>query len=373
MQDRTHLQGHILTPQGWVTGTIVFSDMIDEIRDITPKNIPTDNGDYILPGFIDLHVHGGGGKDMMEGNEAVPIIARTHARHGTTSMLATTMTAPLPELEVALAAIGRACHTRLPGMARVLGAHLEGPYINPDKLGAQPNFAITATLKQIHWLSSFAPLKLITIAPEIDHHLELIPILTNSGMRVQIGHTLGTYEDGVAALHNGASGFTHLFNAMSALHHRQPGMVGAALAHAEYAELIPDLLHVHPGAIKTALRAIPRLYCVTDATSASGMPDGTYMLGRQIVHKCLGGVRLADGTLAGSALTMDQALRNLLALDLDLAEASLRVSTYPADYLGMQDRGRLQQGCFADIVVLDRQLNLKAVYVEGESINLTDT
>lgn len=215
-------------------------------------------------------------------------------------------------------------------------------------------------------------MKLITIAPEIDDHMELVKTLSKTGMRVQIGHTLGTYEDGVTALENGAAGFTHLFNAMSAFHHRDPGMAGAALAHAEYAELIPDLLHVHPGAIKTALRAIPRLYCVTDSTAASGMPDGDYMLGRQRVHKCLGGVRLADGTLAGSTLTMDQALRNLVSLGLTIDQASLRVSTYPADYLGMQERGRLKKGCFADILVLDRQLTLKTVYVEGERIDLVD-
>jgi N-acetylglucosamine-6-phosphate deacetylase len=159
---------------------------------------------------------------------------------------------------------------------------------------------------------------------------------------------------------------------MSPLHHRAPGMVGAALAHAEYAELIPDLLHVHPGAIKVALRSIPHLYCVTDSTAASGMPDGDYMLGRQLVHKCMGGVRLADGTLAGSTLTMDQALRNLVGIGLDLADASKRVSTNAADYLGESERGRLAPGCYADIVVLDRNLHIKAVYIEGEVCDLTD-
>jgi N-acetylglucosamine-6-phosphate deacetylase len=203
-------------------------------------------------------------------------------------------------------------------------------------------------------------------------NLELVKLLADAGMRVQLGHTLGTYEDGVAALQQGAAGFTHLFNAMTSFHHREPGMAGAALAHAEYSEIIPDLLHVHPGAIRTALRAIPRLYCVTDSTAASGMPDGEYMLGRQVVHKCMGGVRLADGTLAGSTLTMDQALRNLVAIGLDLADASRRVSTYAADFLGMPLRGRLAVGAFADMVVLDRDLNLKAVYVEGEKIDLAD-
>ena len=138
----------------------------------------------------------------MEGGDAIDVIARLHARYGTTSLLATTMTAPLDELEVALKAIGSASRRREPGSgrARILGVHLEGPYINPGKLGAQPDFAIEATLEQVDWLASFAPIKLITIAPEVDGHLELVRILTTGGMLVQIGHTLGTYDDGVAAL-----------------------------------------------------------------------------------------------------------------------------------------------------------------------------
>ncbi|WP_230411153.1 N-acetylglucosamine-6-phosphate deacetylase [Collimonas humicola] len=366
----------MLTSQGWMSGAIRFGDRIIDIIGAPLECDPADPGcneDYILPGFIDLHVHGGGGQDVMNAGEAVNTIARLHARHGTTSMLATTMTALPADLESALGAIGRACLARQAGCARILGVHLEGPYINPGKLGAQPNFATAATLEQIDWLRSFAPLKLITIAPEMKGHLALVKILSDQDVRVQIGHTLGTYEDGVAALKNGATGFAHLFNAMTALRHREPGMVGAALAHADYAELIPDLLHVHPGAMKAAIRAIPYLYCVTDSTAASGMPDGEYMLGSQVVHKCLGGVRLADGTLAGSTLTMDQALRNLVALGLTLAEASLRTSTYPADYLGIAERGRLKAGCFADILVFDRQLKLKAVYVEGEQIDLSPT
>jgi N-acetylglucosamine-6-phosphate deacetylase len=152
------------------------------------------------------------------------------------------------------------------------------------------------------------------------------------------------------------------------MHHRNPGLVGAALAHAEFAEIIPDLLHVHPGAIRAALRAIPRLYVVTDSTAATGMPDGEYRLGSQRVTKCLGGVRLADGTLAGSTLTMDDALRNLVSLGLPLADVSNRMSRYPAEYLGIEDRGRIARGAWADIVVFERDLTLIATYVEGEQI-----
>ncbi len=147
-------------------------------------------------------------------------------------------------------------------------------------------------------------------------------------------------------------------------------MAGAALAHAKYAEIIPDLLHVHPGAIRVALRAIPCLYCVTDSTSATGMPDGEYQLGSHTVYKCLGGVRLANGTLAGSTLTLDQALRNLVdTIGLSLLDASRRVSTHAADYLGLTHRGRLNTGHWADLVVLNRDLHIQDVFVEGNSID----
>ncbi len=362
------ISGTILTPDGWVNGSMAFGDRIETICGDAADGACAD-GCYIIPGFIDLHVHGGGGSDIMEGGDATNVVAAMHAKHGTTSLLATTMTAPPAEVTAALAAIGRACSERGRGAARILGVHLEGPYINAEKLGAQPDYARVATLAELQELGKLAPLRLVTLAPEIYGHLPLVRELTDAGIRVQIGHTSGTYADGVAALEHGASGFTHLFNAMSPLHHREPGMVGAALAHARYAELIPDLMHVHPGAIKVALRAIPNLYCVTDSTAATGMPDGAYMLGSQHVHKCMGGVRLANGTLAGSTLTMDQALRNLVGLGLDLADASRRVSTYAADYLGESKRGRLAPGCFADLVVLDGALRVKAVYVEGEHID----
>jgi N-acetylglucosamine-6-phosphate deacetylase len=365
------MKGNILTASGWISGDISFGKYIDTISGSAVD--PVANGDdYILPGFIDLHVHGGAGRDMMEGGDAPHVIAKLHAKHGTTSLLATTMTAPVEDINQALTAIGAACKERRPGAARILGVHLEGPYINSGKLGAQPPFAREATLEEVERFEALAPMRLITVAPEIDGHMELVRLLSDAGIRVQVGHTTGSYEVGVKALEHGAAGFTHLFNAMPGLHHRDPGMVGAALAHAQYAEIIPDLLHVHPGAIKVALRSIPHLYCVTDSTAASGMPDGEYMLGRQVVHKCMGGVRLADGTLAGSTLTMDQALRNLVSIGLSIEDASRRVSTNAADYLGETQRGRLAPGCHADMVVLDRNLNIKAVYIEGEECDLTD-
>ncbi|RQO56890.1 N-acetylglucosamine-6-phosphate deacetylase [Paucibacter sp. KBW04] len=375
MGDFQHIDGYVLTPQGFVRGrltqsagriTAISGEPVSEAQVRHDKlALP-----IVLPGFIDVHVHGGGGHDTMEGGEAAREISKLHVRHGTTSLLATTMTAPMEEIRSALAALGPICRERDPQGARVLGVHLEGPYINPGKLGAQPDFAKPAAMQEVSELNALAPIKLITLAPELPGNLELITELRAAGYQVQIGHTLGTYEDGVAALEHGAQGFTHLFNAMTGLHHREPGMVGAALAHARYAEIIPDLLHVHPGAIRVALRSIPCMFCVTDSTAAAGQPDGDYKLGRHTVTKCMGGVRLPDGTLAGSTLTMDQALRNLVGIGLEIEDASRRVSSHAAEYMGLSDRGQLTVGAWADLVVLDRELQLQRVVVEGEEIDL---
>jgi N-acetylglucosamine-6-phosphate deacetylase len=367
-----HLRGHILTPKGFIAGSIEFEGgRVRRIvgEPITAQAVRDAAMPKILPGFIDLHVHGGGGHDVMQGGDAATQVAALHVRHGTTSLLATTMTAPPNELEHAFVGMRTACAGRAPHAARILGVHLEGPYIHKDRLGAQPDYARPLDLDELQRLNALAPVRLITLAPEVPGHMEAIEELVAAGFRVQIGHTGGSYEDGVRALVRGARGFTHLFNAMTPMHHRAPGMAGAALAHATYAEIIPDLIHVHPGAIRVALRSIACLYCVTDSTAAAGMPDGQYQLGRLTVTRCLGGVRLPDGTLAGSVLTMDQALRNLVnALGLDLSEASQRVSTFAADYLGLSDRGRLLPGAWGDVVVLDRDLQVIEVLVEGEAI-----
>lgn len=364
----TILSGRIVTPDGILDGRILFDS---HIRAIEAAPVAAD-APYILPGFIDLHCHGGGGADVMDGGEAVRTLARTHVRRGTTALLATTMTGPVAEVEAALAGAAAVIAERRPGEARVLGVHLEGPFIDPGKLGAQPPFAIPGDAALLDRLIAIAPIRVLTWAPEADPDGSFRRHCASRGIRVQLGHSSCDYETAAAAFAEGAVGVTHLFNAMSPLHHRAPGVVGAALAHAETAELIPDLLHVHPGAIQAALRAVPGLYAVTDATAAAGMPDGDYRLGRHTVRKCGNGVRLADGTLAGSCLTMDQALRNLVAIGLPLAEASRRTATIPADRLGLRERGRLAPGAVADIVCLDADLAVRAVHVEGEAIDLAD-
>ena len=360
----TTLAGQILTPDGFVRGRLRCTAAI---RAIEPAaDAPDDQ--FVLPGFVDLHVHGGAGADVMAGADAVRRMARFHAAHGTTALLATTVTAPRHELLAAFRGIGAAMATADPAAARVLGAHLEGPFISPQALGAQPPFAIAPDLALVDELAALAPIRVATMAPEIDPDGALLRHFKALGARAQIGHTVCSYAEAGAALAAGAAGFTHLFNAMSGLHHRRPGAVGAALAHGEWAELILDLVHVEEGAARVALRAIPSLYCITDAVAATGMPHGEYRLGQQRIFKEENAVRLADGTLAGSVLTMDRALRNLLHLGVPLEEAGRRCATLPADYLGLAERGRLVPGAAADVVVVDQGGRLEAVLLEGRTV-----
>ncbi len=361
--DMKQIRANIFNKDKISEAKISYDDKFQTIEIIgdAKKNLP-----FLIPGFIDLHVHGGGGADIMEGGKALHVVAQTHAKFGTTSFLATTMTAPFSDLKKSFLDMKSEFDQKGKNSARCLGVHLEGPFISDKKLGAQPNFAREATLKEIKELHNILPIKVITIAPEEFNHLNLISELINLGIMVQIGHTNGTYEAGVQALNHGAKSFTHLYNAMSGFHHRSPGMSGAALAHAHYAELIPDLEHVHPGAIQVALRCIPNLYFVTDATSATGMPDGDFKLGTQIVHKCMGGVRLKDGTLAGSALTMIQAYTNMKKFGLSDEQLQKKFSHIQADLLNISDRGSIKENFYADFVLLNDQDEIVSVTIEGE-------
>jgi len=364
MTERTVIEGRIVTPDGVVPGRLTFATAILAIEPdagVTAERL-------IVPGFVDLHVHGGGGADVMEGAEAVRHMARFHARHGTTSLLATTVTHERPALFAAFAGIRDAIAAPADDAADILGVHLEGPFINPEALGAQPPFAIPPDLDLLAALHRTAPIRVVTMAPEIDPEGELLGWCTAHGIKAQIGHSTCSYTEARAALEAGASGFTHLGNAMTGLHHRAPGALGCALAHAAHAEIILDFQHVAEGAVMAARRAIPGLYAITDAVAAAGMPDGPYRLGTHAIDKQGPTVRLADGTLAGSVLTMDRAFANWRALGLSEVEAVLRTSTVAADYLGLEDRGRLTPGLRADIVALDAAAAVEAVWCRGRRV-----
>jgi len=366
------LQGSILTPSGWIAGELVLAGG----RIAGSVGRPVEEAEieppYILPGFIDCHVHGGAGADAMEGEDAVRTMAAFHASRGTVAMLPTTMTAKKPEIEAALAGIDAVRQKPGPGEAAVLGAHLEGPFINPCKLGAQPAETLDPDPGlAAQWCRRFA-VRVATIAPERPNGEALVRALAEAGVRPQIGHSLASADEARAALGAGISGFTHLFNAMSGTDHRAPGVAAVALAEGESAELIADLHHVAPEMIRAAARAIPGLYAITDATSAAGMPDGEYRLGAQAILKMGGRATLPDGeTLAGSVLTMDEALRNLVETGFSLREASDMVSARPARYLGLADYGAISEGAAASLVVLDGHLSLAEVLLTGVALHGT--
>lgn len=363
------LAGCILTPAGWVKGRLVF----DGSRIARIDAVPLARGEspaapYILPGFIDLHVHGGGGTDYMGDEADIRHFLRFHAAHGTVAIAPTTATSPIDVLDRALSHIEAIRLARGPNEAAVLGAHLEGPFINPGKLGAQMNVPLAGDVALANRWMDMCKLVVATVAPEIPGGIAVVEAMTARGCRVQIGHSLASAAETAAAFGRGMAGFTHLFNAMSGVDHRNPGVAAYALAHGRYAEMICDLNHVDATVLLAACRAIPKLYAITDASTITGKPDGAYQMDhRRIVKQGLR-ITLDDGTLAGSAITMHDAFRNLVSLGLSIAEASDLCATRAADYLGRDDLGRLVPGAAASMVVLGERLGLDGVWVEGERV-----
>ncbi len=326
-------------------------------------------GLYVAPGFIDLHVHGGEGADFSHGDpDAARKIVAFHARHGTTGLLASIVPGPIEGMRQAIAATA--------GVPGVLGVHLEGPFLNPEKAGAlDPQWFLPPSRKAFHKLvAGFEPqVKVVTLAPELPQALDLIAEIQAMGAVPAIGHTAATYDEVRAAVGRGARHLTHLGNAMSGLHHRAPGAVVAALESSTTLELIADGVHLHPAVIRLLVGLLRgrgelhRLCLVTDATAAAGMPNGTYRLGDQEVHLQGGEVRRGDGTLAGSAFTLDAEVRNAIRFaDLSLEEAIPFASANPARVLGIaHTRGALAVGTRADLVLLGLDLSVWATVYGG--------
>jgi N-acetylglucosamine-6-phosphate deacetylase len=329
---------------------------------------------YICPGFIDLHCHGGGGADFMHGTaEAVETIAYTHGRHGTTGLFCTTLTAPPDAIRQAVRAARGA---RTEG-ARILGYHIEGPFISLKMKGAQNGrYVRPADRSEIEtWLVDGGREMRwhITIAPEIDGHLEAIAYLKRQGFVVSAGHTDATLAELQAGVAAGVSHCTHLFNAMRPMHHRDPGTAGGCLGLPQLTvELIGDGIHVHPLAMKVAIAAkgADRTALVTDAMEAVDMPEGDYHIWELDVTVRDGSARLKEGGgLAGSLLTMDRGVANLVNLvGLDLPTAVRMASTVPARIHGLAQKGRLAPGCDADIAVLGPDFVNRLTVVAGQIV-----
>ncbi|HLU81905.1 MAG TPA: N-acetylglucosamine-6-phosphate deacetylase [Trueperaceae bacterium] len=375
------LNGTLLLPNGAWRGTIEFAHEIVSIEVTGVADLRGASGPIIAPGFIDTHVHGGAGGDTMDGADGAAILAGFHLKHGTTTLLPTTMTAPFDRVLAALKGVAelveeqRAAGGAVPGLPTILGAHLEGPFISPHRLGAQPAFAVEPTPEAVTEVLATGVVRVVTIAPEVEGAVSASRAFAAAGTRVSIGHTVAD-SDAVTELAaavtaaGGTLGFTHLFNAMPGLGSREPGVVGAALADDKaYAELILDLHHVHPVSFMAVAAAKPgKLHLITDAIRATGSGAGVSELGGQQVLVAGGAARLADGTLAGSVLTLDVAMRNAVAAGVSVSRAATMISSVPAAYLGLRDRGALAVGLRADMVVLDSELLVEDVYVGGRSL-----
>ncbi len=326
----------------------------------------------LLPGFIDLHIHGMLGVDVMQGEGAVRTMAAALPRCGVTAFLPTTMNAPKAEIRSALAAVRTVMAEKRDGAA-VLGAHLEGPFFGPDHLGAQGGeHCLPPTMDNYLAIAGGLEdaVRLVSLSPELPEAETLIPYLVKHNVRVSAGHTGASYAQMEHAAVLGVSQVTHLFNGMNALNHRAPGVPGAGLTLSSLrCQLIADGVHLHPAVLRLCLKAkgAGGLCLITDAMSACGMPDGQYRLGPDFVTVKDGVARIAAGNLAGSTLTLDRAVRNMVRLaGATLEEAAEMASLAPARALGLNDRGAIREGCVADLTVLDGDLHVKQTYVAGE-------
>jgi len=326
----------------------------------------------MIPGLIDMHVHGGAGSDFMDADlDANRIVRQFHLRHGTTALAATTLSAAPADLAEAVDMLARSATIPLEDGASICAIHLEGPYINPFRAGAQDRSSLRAAdAAELISLIERAPRLrwVVTVAPEIEG---VLPMIDRFRDRVlfSIGHTDCSYSETLAAFDLGARHVTHMLNAMKPLHHREPGPAGAATATvSSTAELIADGIHIHP----VILRLMPdRIALVTDAMRACGMPDGTYKLYEHDVIVSDGAARLEDGTLAGSVLTMIDAVRNMVELAVLPIEAVIPLATeVPARALGLERKGRLRTGFDADLLVISPKFQIERILLHGEEVSL---
>ncbi len=369
----------LVTPSGVVQGALhAAHGRIDALGDgaVPPGAQTLDaGGGWLLPGFIDVHAHGGAGHEAMDADaDGLRQIARFYAAHGVTGFLPTTWTAPHEDIMAALDTIG-AVQREGTGGAAILGAHVEGPYLNPARCGAQDSRQIRrAERDEATAILDTGLIRLMALAPEYPENHWLIAECARRGIIVSAAHTAATYADMQTAAALGLSQTTHTYNAMTGLHHREPGTLGAALTMDALAcELIADTVHVHPAAMNLLYRAKgpDRTLLITDAVRGAGLPEGTSydQDGRPVVVRD-GAAYLPGDTLAGSTLTMDRALRSFMAATGATLETAWPVtSRTAARQLGLAERkGSLEAGKDADLVLLDGDLNVRLTVVGGEIV-----
>jgi len=364
------------------SGIIVRQDKIASIfsLEFAEKNaIEFPHNWHLIPGMIDLHMHGAMNVDIMDAShDALTTISKTLAKEGVTAFLGATMTADTSAIDNALSTAKEYIANQSQNIigAEMLGIHLEGPFISSEKIGAQnPKYVITpdvALIKRWQKLSNNL-IKIVTLAPEEPQVLKLVKYLVKEKIIAAIGHSNATYEEACAAIKEGSDYATHIFNAMRPLHHRDPGVIAALLVDDNVSvEIIADGIHLAPGTIELILKAkgYDQSILVTDAMRAKGMKDGKYDLGGQEVVVKKNEARLKDGTLAGSLLTMDQAIRNFMQFThSDLSDAIKLTSINPAKKLGIFDRkGSIAVGKDADFVILDDNYQVRLTVCRGKIV-----
>ena len=379
LPDRVLSEGTIVIDAGRIAA--IEAGAVDSVRATT-----IDASDcYVVPGFIDVHVHGIEGYDTLDGGEAVAEIGSRLPRYGVTAFCPTTVACPPQDLRIFLNQVRNARVAAIPGRARVLPAHLESNFISPDFRGAQPasclrapgarasegDFSARDILDTI--AASRPDVGIVTVAPEVPGGLDLVASLVASGHRVSLGHSGADYDTAIAAIDAGARHATHLFNRMTPIAHRAPGLAGAVLSREEVAaELICDGYHVHPAMCRLAIAAkgASGVMAITDGTGASGLPIGSSArLGGQRIEARSEAAFLEDGTLAGSVLTMDRAFRTIVTrFGSTIVEAATMCSTTPARELGLTGFGVIAVGAVADLVVLDRGFRVVRTFIGGEQV-----
>ena len=374
------INGKIVLPEEVVSGkALAFDEASGKIAGVVDA-VPADakvidaKGNYIAPGLVDIHIHGYLGEDTCDAKpEGVKKMAYGVAENGVTAFLPTTMTVAKDEIIAALNSVRSLKEeSKTWGGAEILGVHAEGPFINPSKKGAQAEENILVPDADFI-IENEDIIKIVTLAPEMDEgHKCIKKLAAESSVLVSMGHTDAKFEEAMLAAKDGVNHATHLFNAMSALAHRNPGVVGAALASDNVsAEIIADTFHINPGLYSIVAKVKgDKMVLITDCTRAGGMPDGEYDLGGQPIF--LKGIecRLADGTIAGSVLKLNHAVRNVLAnTDLPVNEVFKMASLNPATSIKVADRiGSLEEGKDADIIIADENINIIRTIKKGKTI-----
>ena len=363
--------GCVLLGREFAAADVAFEKTITEVgAKLSGGECFDATGCYVVPGFVEIHSHGAVGEDFSDGKAAgLQPMADYYAAHGVTSFLATTMTLPEDVLTRAMVTIR---DFRRNGGAKCTGIHLEGPFLSSAKKGAQAESALhrpdVAMFRRLNEASG-GMVKLVTVACEEPGGMAFIEEVSKT-CTVSLGHTVADYDTAMEAFRRGASHATHLFNGMESLHHRKPGVIAAALDSGASAELICDGLHIHPAVIRLTHRLFgDKLNLISDSLRCAGMPEGEYELGGQPieVHGKKATLKGTD-TLAGSCISLLDAVRSVVSFGIPLNDALYAASTAPADAVGLADRGRIAAGACADLLVLDRELHLKAVFVDGERI-----